>query len=132
MPGDYQKVRALPGIGPYTAGAICSIAFNLPTPAVDGNVLRVISRLENDATPIDLPACKKAVEEKLRRIYPAEAGDFTQALMELLQRQGGLQAAAEAALRGDPAQLQSMVGRVMGDPAGACVVERITKRASKP
>ncbi len=83
MPGDYQKVRALPGIGPYTAGAICSIAFNLPTPAVDGNVLRVISRLENDATPIDLPACKKAVEEKLRRIYPAEAGDFTQALMEL-------------------------------------------------
>ena len=83
MPGDYQKVRALPGIGPYTAGAICSIAFNLPTPAVDGNVLRVISRLENDATPIDLPACKKVVEEKLRRIYPAEAGDFTQALMEL-------------------------------------------------
>ena len=62
MPGDYQKVRALPGIGPYTAGAICSIAFNLPTPAVDGNVLRVISRLENDGTPIDLPACKKAVE----------------------------------------------------------------------
>ena len=83
MPGDYQKVRALPGIGPYTAGAICSIAFNLPTPAVDGNVLRVISRLENDAAPIDLPACKKAVEEKLRRIYPAEAGALTQTLLEL-------------------------------------------------
>lgn len=83
IPRDYQKVLALPGVGPYTAGAICSIAFNLPTPAVDGNVLRVISRLENDDTPIDLPSCKKAVEEKLRRIYPERAGDFTQALMEL-------------------------------------------------
>ena len=82
-PEDYQKVRALPGIGPYTAGAICSIAFNLPTPAVDGNVLRVISRLENDATPIDCLPVKKRWREKLRRIYPAEAGDFTQALMEL-------------------------------------------------
>ena len=56
----------------------------------------------------------------------------TQALMAMLERQGGLQAAAEAAMRGDPAKLQRMVDQVMGDPTGAGVVERITKQASKP
>lgn len=83
FPCNYQDVRKLPGIGDYTAGAVCSIAFNLPVPAVDGNVLRVISRLTDDATPIDLPAYKKSVAEALSEIYPASAGDFTQALMEL-------------------------------------------------
>ena len=83
FPREYAQVLALPGIGEYTAGAICSIAFDLPTPAVDGNVLRVISRLTDDATPIDRPAYKKTVQQKLSEIYPAQAGDFTQALMEL-------------------------------------------------
>ena len=83
FPRRYEDVRALPGIGDYTAGAICSICFDMPTPAVDGNVLRVISRLTEDATPIDLPARKKAVQEQLAAVYPAEAGEFTQALMEL-------------------------------------------------
>lgn len=83
FPGEYTQVRALPGVGPYTAGAVCSIAFNQPTPAVDGNVLRVVSRLTNDSTPIDLPACKAAAENSLRAVYPSRAGDFTQALMEL-------------------------------------------------
>ena len=83
FPGEYAAVRALPGIGDYTAGAICSICFGLPTPAVDGNVLRVISRIQNDATPIDLPARKKEVQNLLAEIYPAEAGEFTQSLMEL-------------------------------------------------
>ena len=83
FPGEYGAVRALPGIGDYTAGAICSICFGLPTPAVDGNVLRVVSRLLNDDTPIDLPAQKKKVNGLLAEIYPKEAGDFTQALMEL-------------------------------------------------
>ena len=83
FPGEYEKILALPGIGAYTAGAICSIAFNLPTPAVDGNVLRVVSRLTDDATPIDLPAYKKTVTERLQAVYPNCAGDFTQALMEL-------------------------------------------------
>jgi len=50
---------------------------------VDGNVLRVISRLTDDATPIDLPAYKKQVRDRLAAVYPPEAGDFTQALMEL-------------------------------------------------
>jgi len=83
FPNNYAEVLSLPGIGEYTAGAICSIAFNQPTPAVDGNVLRVISRILGDPSPIDLPATKKAVTKALAEIYPAEAGDFTQALMEL-------------------------------------------------
>ena len=83
FPGEYEAIRALPGIGDYTAGAICSICFDKPTPAVDGNVLRVISRLNDDPTPIDTDAHKKAVRGALERIYPDRAGDFTQALMEL-------------------------------------------------
>ena len=83
FPGEYDQLRSLPGIGDYTAGAICSIAFNQKTPAVDGNVLRVLSRLTNDDTPIDSPAFKKSAREELEKIYPDRAGDFTQALMEL-------------------------------------------------
>ena len=83
FPRNYEDVRKLPGIGDYTAGAICSIAFDEKTPAVDGNVLRVFSRLTEDATPIDQPAMKKKVSAALAEIYPQQAGDFTQALMEL-------------------------------------------------
>lgn len=83
FPDTYQQILSLPGIGPYTAGAISSIAFNLPTPAVDGNVLRVCARLTEDCSPIDLPQTKEKVNAALEKIYPAEAGDFTQALMEL-------------------------------------------------
>lgn len=83
FPTDHPHILALPGIGDYTAGAISSIAFGLPKAAVDGNVLRVVSRILNDPTPIDLPAFKSAVRTALEDIYPADAGDFTQALMEL-------------------------------------------------
>ena len=83
FPGKYEEVLALPGIGEYTAGAICSIAFDLPTPAVDGNVLRVVSRLTADHTPIDSPVYKRKVRDALAAVYPREAGAFTQALMEL-------------------------------------------------
>lgn len=83
FPKEYAEVLALPGIGEYTAGAVCSIAYDLPIPAVDGNVLRVFTRLTDDPTPIDLPNTKKVVTEALAAIYPKEAGDFTQALMEL-------------------------------------------------
>ena len=83
FPRSYTEILALPGIGEYTAGAICSIAFDIPTPAVDGNVLRVCSRLLDDPSPIDLPATKKRITAALAAVYPAEAGDFTQALMEL-------------------------------------------------
>ena len=83
FPRKYEDVLALPGIGQYTAGAICSIAFDQPTPAVDGNVLRVVSRICDDVTPIDDPTFKKRVQKDLAHVYPAQAGDFTQALMEL-------------------------------------------------
>ena len=83
FPKTYAEVSALPGIGPYTSGAICSIAYNLPTPAVDGNVLRVVSRLTDDPTPIDDTKFRKRITEALAAIYPKRAGDFTQALMEL-------------------------------------------------
>ena len=83
FPNTHEEISALSGIGPYTAGAICSIAFNLPTPAVEGNVLRVVSRLTDDNTPIDRPAFRKQITENLAAAYPNRAGDFTQALMEL-------------------------------------------------
>ena len=83
FPSTYEAISGLAGIGPYTAGAICSIAFDLPTPAVDGNVLRVISRLTDNPTPIDQPAFRKEITQSLVSVYPDRAGDFTQALMEL-------------------------------------------------
>ena len=83
FPREHSRVLALPGIGDYTAGAICSIAFDQKTPAVDGNVLRVIARITDNETPIDMPVRKKEVQQELAEIYPPEAGAFTQALMEL-------------------------------------------------
>lgn len=83
FPENYEDVLALPGIGEYTAGAICSIAYDLPTPAVDGNVLRVVARLTDDALPIDAPEFKRNARRNLLEIYPERAGNFTQALMEL-------------------------------------------------
>lgn len=83
FPQRYEDVLGLSGIGEYTAGAICSIAFNQKKAAVDGNVLRVVSRLTENPTPIDSPAHKKQVKQWLEAIYPEQAGDFTQALMEL-------------------------------------------------
>ena len=83
FPTTHAQVLSLPGIGAYTAGAVCSIAYNLPTPAVDGNVLRVCSRLLDDPSPIDLPATKNRITDALAAVYPKDAADFTQALMEL-------------------------------------------------
>ena len=84
FPRDYAAVRALPGIGDYTAGAVCSICFGRPTPAVDGNVLRVVTRLTASTDSISRPQTKRAITEALRAVYPAgRCGDFTQALMEL-------------------------------------------------
>ena len=83
FPREYEAVLALAGIGEYTAGAICSIAFEKKIPAVDGNVLRLAARLTADETPIDLPVYKKRVRQALAEVYPDRAGDFTQALIEL-------------------------------------------------
>ena len=83
FPQRYEDVLALPGIGAYTAGAICSIAFGQETAAVDGNVMRVVSRLTENDTPIDSPAYKREVQQALEEVYPENAGAFTQSLMEL-------------------------------------------------
>lgn len=84
FPDHYAAIRALPGVGDYTAGAISSIAFGLPHPAVDGNVLRVVARLTADPSDIADPATKRAVTAALEDILPLNApGDFNQALMEL-------------------------------------------------
>ncbi len=83
FPTAWEEVRALAGIGDYTAGAICSIAYDLPRPAVDGNVLRILTRLLADGSNIDDLATRRRFAEALKEVYPARAGDFCQALMEL-------------------------------------------------
>lgn len=84
FPSDYTTVRALPGVGDYTAGAICSIAFGQAVPAVDGNVLRVYARIMGDNGDITAPQMKKTVSRDLERVIPVNApGAFNQALMEL-------------------------------------------------
>lgn len=84
LPGDYEKLLSLKGIGEYTAGAIASIAFGLPEPAVDGNVLRVFSRLLAEEGDITRQVIKKQIGREVRRVLPKErAGDFNQALMDL-------------------------------------------------
>ena len=84
FPSDYSKLLKLKGIGPYTAGAVGSIAFHLPVPAVDGNVLRVMSRITADPSDISLQKTKKYWEERITEILPVEhPGDLNQALMEL-------------------------------------------------
>lgn len=86
FPRDLQALKGLPGIGAYTAGAIASIAFGMPTPAVDGNVFRVAARLEENSTCIADPKYRKYLEETLSAVYPDEGEDcsaFTQSLFEL-------------------------------------------------
>ncbi len=84
LPSDYDKLLALSGIGDYTAGAIASIAFDIPVPAVDGNVMRVLSRLLNDNTDVLSSGAKRYFASIVRQMLPQQgAGRFNQALMEL-------------------------------------------------
>lgn len=84
LPADYDRLLALPGVGEYTAGAVASIAFGLPVPAVDGNVLRVAARLDNDFTPITDAKFKKQTRERFAALMPSDRpGDLNQSLMEL-------------------------------------------------
>lgn len=84
MPADYDELLKLPGIGSYTAGAIASIAFKIPVPAVDGNVLRVMKRVAGSFDDITKAKVKKELELDLREIMPINRpGDFNQSLMDL-------------------------------------------------
>ena len=84
FPADYAALLSLPGVGEYTAGAVASICFGVPVPAVDGNVLRVMARLEDDDADVLDPAVRRAVRARLLTCIPPERpGAFNQALMEL-------------------------------------------------
>lgn len=84
LPPSYELLLDLCGIGEYTAGAIASIAFGLPVPAVDGNVLRVLSRLFACEADIAKPQVKKEYRELLLLTLPQDQpGDFNQAMMEI-------------------------------------------------
>ena len=83
FPNDFDDIRALPGVGPYTAGAIASMAFDLVVPAVDANVLRVFSRLLDIEESVRNVATKRRVEAAVGDAIPKDRpGDFNQALME--------------------------------------------------
>lgn len=90
LPADYDALLGLKGIGSYTAGAIASIAYQIPVPAVDGNVLRVLTRVTLDDTDIMKQSFRTLMEQRLRKMMEDEAvfdradsGIFNQALMEL-------------------------------------------------
>jgi len=84
FPRAHKDIRALPGVGPYTAGAIVSVAYNEPLPAVDANVLRVFSRLLDLDEPVAVPAIRRRIEAAVAKLLdPLDARGFNQALMEL-------------------------------------------------
>ena len=84
FPADYEAIRNLTGIGNYTAGAISSFAFGIPKPAVDGNVLRVISRITENYDDIMKASVRTRVDKELEEVIPADAAsDFNQGLIEL-------------------------------------------------
>jgi len=84
FPADYEGLRALPGVGGYTAAAVASIAFGLPHAVLDGNVLRVVARVRNDAAEIASSRTRERFHAVVREwLDPLDAGTFNQALMEL-------------------------------------------------
>lgn len=84
LPASYEQLLGLKGIGNYTAGAIASIAYHIPVPAVDGNVLRVWSRITENRQDIMKQSVRRQVETQFQEVMPKDSpGDFNQALMEL-------------------------------------------------
>ena len=84
FPGDYEAIRALPGVGDYTAAAVSSIAFGLPYPAIDGNLTRVISRVHGIREDVGIPSVKRRIAElAMAHIDRQRPGDWNQALMDL-------------------------------------------------
>lgn len=83
FPGEYEQILQLPGVGPYTAAAIASMAFGKPHAVVDGNVYRLLSRWFGIKTPVDSTAGKKEFSQLASALIPAERpGDFNQAMMD--------------------------------------------------
>jgi len=123
FPRDYDSIRALPGVGDYTAAAIASIAFDLPYAVLDGNVMRVIARLQNDSSDITSSRTRKRFRRVAQELLdPLQPGRFNQALMELgatvcLPREPlcllcPAAAVCEARLRGTVAELPVKLRRI--------------------
>ena len=84
LPADYEALKGLKGIGDYTAGAIAAIAYGIPVPAVDGNVLRVVSRVLESREDIARQSVRRQIGQKIQAVMPTDCpGDYDQALMEL-------------------------------------------------
>lgn len=84
IPAEVEQLRKISGIGPYTAGAIASIAFDQPVPAVDGNVIRVVSRLTGIRENVGVPSVRRMLEAQAASLVPEDRpGDFNQAVMDL-------------------------------------------------
>lgn len=84
FPAAYEGIRALPGVGDYTAAAVASIAYRLPYPAIDGNLTRVLARVHGVREDVDRPAVKRLIHELGEREIDRERpGDWNQALMDL-------------------------------------------------
>jgi A/G-specific adenine glycosylase len=83
FPADYESILNLNGVGPYTAAAIASFAYNMPYAVLDGNVFRVLSRIFDDATPIDSSEGKKIFSQRAQKLLPhGKAGVYNQAIMD--------------------------------------------------
>ena len=118
LPSDPKELRSLPGIGAYTVGAILSIAFSLPEPAVDGNVMRVYSRLTAEGFDQSKDEVRREIADGLRPLIPeGRSSDFTQSLFEL----GALICLPNAAPRCESCPL-----------AGECEAHRLGKELSYP
>lgn len=124
LPADFEQLKKLPGIGEYTAGAIASIAFGLKVPAVDGNVLRVLSRVLLFRADILDQKVKKAASELIRQNMPERPGDYNQALMEL--------GALVCVPNGDPECSRCPLRGLCLAKAAGCEKELPVKAAKKP
>lgn len=84
IPRDIEQLRALPGVGPYTAGAIASLAYNLPQPILDGNIIRVIARIDADESDFkNTKIRQKFWDRSAQLLDPSNPSDFNSAMMEL-------------------------------------------------
>lgn len=150
IPRDPLALRRLPGVGEYMAGAILSIAFSQPVPAVDANVRRVYARWENDDAPVHSAALKKNAEQKIRVLMDhQEPGLITQALMELgallcvpgaprcrdcparttcRARQAGTEETLPRRPAPRPRPVEEMTVLLVENPAGEILVRRRTEK----
>ena len=110
FPRHEAELRALPGVGPYTAAAIAAIAFEAPTAPVDGNIARILSRLHAFETPV--AKNRSAIEAAARALTPARRpGDFAQAMMDI---GATICRPAQSRLRGVPVE-RGLRGRTHAD-----------------